>query len=168
MTVPEVLSLFETTKDQRAIFVRSVVEAIENRQVNPLKIHLQLKAIEDIIASLTSTDEKKNKNIEYAKKYKKYLLEEADKNGKDFEYHNAKFSVGEVGTKYDYSKCGDAELLDLYRQAEELKTKIAQREKFLQNIPDEGCLFINESTGEAMTLYKPVKTSTTSVKVTLK
>jgi hypothetical protein len=166
MTSTGLLSLFETNKKQRSIFVADIVEKIENGLSDPLKVHLQIKAMEDIIFQLTSTDEKKNKSIESAKKYKTYLLDAAKKySSKDFEFLNAKFSIKETGTKYDFSKCGDTDLEELLKQFEELKSKIDAKQSMLKKIPSQGIDMAMEGTGEIVRVYPPSKSSTTSVQV---
>lgn len=168
LTATSILALFETNAIERVSFVEKTVEAIESGEVSVLKIHLQIKAMEDIITSLTSLDEKKNKNVLFAKRYRKELLNEADTYGKKFDLFNAKFSVGETGTKYDYSICGDDKLINLLSELDQLKAKVDARQKFLQNIPEKGITELDEETGEAITIYRPKKTSTTAVSVSLK
>jgi hypothetical protein len=150
-----VLSLLETTKEQRESFVRSIVSALDEGQVDPLKIHLQVKNTEDLIKQITADE-----------KYREFLLNEAQKYGKSFEQYNAKFQVKETGTRYDYSGCNDAELRELERQAAEISERLKARQKFLQNIPASGIEVLQGD--ELVTVYPPIKTSTTSVTVTLK
>lgn len=164
LSTTSILALFETDKAQRKSFVDQVVESIEEGTVNPLEIQLQIKAMEDIINSLTCTDEKKNKNTELAKKYRALLLAEAEKNGKDFEFHNSKFKVQEVGTKYNYDKCDDAELVDLLAKQEEIKAKVEQRQKMLQSLPSDGMVCPKHGN----MIYPPAKSSTTAVTVSLR
>ncbi len=167
LPVKSILALFETTKDQRSLFIKSLLESIDNGEAEPLKVHLQLKAIEDIISQLTCLDEKKNKNVDFAKKYRKALLESAEKYGKKFELFNAEFSVKETGSRYDFSKCNDNDLLELYKQQEELKSKIKAKEDFLKTLPTEGLVKVDNQ-GEVYSIYPPSKSSTTSVTVTLR
>lgn len=163
------LSLFETTKEQRRSFIEQLVNAIENGDVSALKIHLQIKCLEDIITSLTSRDAKKNKgSIELANTYWKSLLDEGGKYGKEFELHNSKFTTKEVGIKYNYSVCNDVEYNDLMQEVQELSEKVKAREEYLKHIPAKGITTVNEETGEATTIYPPSKSSTTSISVTLK
>jgi hypothetical protein len=166
----EVLPLFETTKLQRQEFATSIIQRIENGEVNALEIHLQLKAMEDIITQLTSTDEKKNKNVEGAKKFRDMLME-AHKNfgsgAKTFEFHNAKFTQMEAGSKWHYENCEDPVLTELINQQEAIKGKVDERQKFLQNVPESGMPIITAD-GEAVTVFRPYKTSTTTISVTLK
>lgn len=168
LTPTEVLPLFETSKEDREIFIKNIVSAIEEGAIDPLKVHIQIKAMEDIIFGITSTDEKKNaRNVEFAKRYRSILLESAQKYGNSFDVHNAKFKVAEVGVKYDYSKCNDPVLDELYIQKKELDARVKEREKFLQNAPISGTTIVNDDTGEATTVFPPSKRSTTSVTVTL-
>lgn len=164
-----ILPLFDTTKEQRSQFVEQIVAAIEDGQFDPLKIHVQIKAMEDIITGLTSTDEKKNKrNIEFARKYKAIVLDASEKHGKSFQIHNSGFKITETGVKYNYSDCNDSIINDLYAEMESLKAAISERELFLKNAPISGVMIVDQETGETTTIYPPSKTSTTSVTITLK
>jgi len=166
LTAPSILSLFETNKEQRKSFVTDVVERLRNGEIDPLKVHLQVKAMEEIITTLTSTDEKKNKNFTLAIDYKNMLLRSAEQHGKKFQLHNAEFSIKEAGTVYDWSKCEDPELNELLAQEKALKEKIKAKQDFLKTVPASG---IEIRFGdELVTVYPPAKSSTTSVSVTLK
>jgi hypothetical protein len=168
-SAPSILSLFETNKQQRASFVEAVFEQLHEGAIDPLKIHLQIKAMEDIINSLTNADEKKNKEFGLlAKFYKKTLLEAAEKYGKKFQLHNAEFSIKEVGTKYDFSQCGDTVHQNLAKEAEAINLKLKAREDYLKVIPTEGVVVTDEESGETIKIYPPSKSSTTSVAVSLK
>lgn len=155
LTAVGVLSLLETTKEQRESFVRSIVSALDEGTADPLKVHLQVKNTEDLIKQITSDE-----------KYREFLLNEAGKYGKTFDRFNAKFSVKETGTRYDYSVCGDSEIVQLQEEADKLAEKIKARQKFLQSLPPSGVEVLQGD--ELVTLYPPAKTSTTSVTVTLK
>jgi len=163
------LALFETNKKERSDFIRQTIEQIENGEVDALQVHLQVKAMESIIEGLTSRDVKKNKdNIEFANRYNSALMDAADKHGKKFDLHNASFSVGEVGTSYNYDGCNDETYLNLLSEFETAKSKLDERKKFLQNLPDAGMEYLNRETGELERMFKPIKTSTTALKVSLK
>lgn len=151
----QVLSLFDLNKEQRAELVQQTIERIANGELNPLKAHLQVKAMEDIIDQITKD-----------KLYRDMLLDEANKYGKTFEYGNAKFTTKETGVRYMYDQCNDPVLAELYAANDELLEKIKARQKFLQTVPAEG---MDVRVGdELVTVYPPAKTSTTSVTVTLK
>jgi hypothetical protein len=153
----EMLSLFQTTKEQRVNFVDEIIGRIEQGELDPLKIHLQIKSMEEMIGNLTS-----NSN------YKTYLLDAAATNGKAFDYQNAKFSIREVGVKYDYSLCNEPKHSHLKLIADSANEQLKTFEKFLQAVPSSGVNQVDLITGEAYTIYPPSKSSTTSVAVTLK
>jgi len=156
LSTANILSLFETTKAERASFVSDVVTRLNEGVADAIKVHLQVKAMEDVVKSLNDN-----------KEYKALVLDAAEKNGKKFTYQNAEFSIKEVGTKYDYSNCGDTILSADQAQLDELSEKVKSRQKFLQMIDVAGLDIITED-GEAVKVYPPSKTSTTSVAVSLK
>lgn len=170
LTATSIIALFDTNKEQRRSFITNLIEDLDNGKVDPLKIHYQVKCIEKIIDELTNTDEKKNKDgFGIAKRYKALVLDAAEKFGsKEFEFCNSKIKIGEVGSKYDYSQCGDVELADWNIKAAEIKAKIDARQKLLQSVPQKGMMITNEETGETFNVFPPSKSSTTSVIVTLK
>jgi hypothetical protein len=90
----ELQQIFETTKEQRVEFTHQLIERLNNGELDPLKTHLQVKALEDMLETLKAS-----------KDYKDAVLNAAVQNGKEFEYMSAKFNIREVGVKYDYSKC---------------------------------------------------------------
>ena len=149
------LSLFETSKGERYAFAQGVVNNAKEGLINPLKLHLQVKCLEDLIKQITSNPD-----------YKELTLDEAYKFGKTFEQYNAKFEIKEMGVKYDFSICGDPIMNDLLEQQAALDMQIKERQKFLKTIPAAGLQTLIED--EVVTLYPPVKTSTTSISVNLK
>lgn len=149
------LSLFETSKSERQTFAQSVINSAKEGLINPLKLHLQVKCLEDLIKQITQSPE-----------YKDLTLEEAYKYGKSFEQYNAKFEIKEMGVKYDYSQCGDPIITDLLQQQSDLETKIKERQSLLKAIPITGQeILIGD---EVVTVYPPIKTSTTSISINLK
>ena len=156
ITTQGILSLFETTKQERNTFTADVMERIENGTADPVKVHLQLKCMEEIVKSLTSNES-----------YKTHLIDAAEKNGKKFMAFNAEFSVKEMGTRYDYSKCGDADLLAMLESIETITAAVKERQEYLKKIPAAGVQQI-DANGEVITLFPPSKTSTTTVAVSLK
>lgn len=120
---------------------------------NPLDVELKLKAMEETIKQLRADED-----------IRAFVLNEAEKHGKSFEWRGAKMSVREVGVKYDWASSGDSEWAILDAQIKELTEKKKAREKFLQSIPDGGT--VNPDTAEVV--YRPAKTSTTSIAVTLR
>jgi len=156
LTTQGILSLFQTTKAERSTFIADVMERIENGTADAIKVHLQLKAMEEIVKSLTTNES-----------YKTHLIDAAEKNGKKFVAFNAEFSIKEMGQRYDFTYCGDNELLEFYTQQDKLKYLIKEREDFLKKVPVSGMQKVTDN-GEVITLFPPSKTSTTTVAVTLK
>jgi hypothetical protein len=150
ITTQGILSLFETTKAERATFTSNVLERIEEGQADPIRVHLQLKAMEEIVKTLNTNE-----------RYKELLLDAAQKSGKKFMAFNAEFQVKEMGQRYDFTYCGDDELLEFYSHQEKLKYLIKEREEFLKKVPVTGMQKVTES-GEVITLFPPSKTSTTT------
>jgi hypothetical protein len=73
----------------------------------------------------------------------------------------------EAGTKYNYSECNDPIYKRLLEKKAIIEAEVKSREKFLQAVPYKGMSINDEETGEAdITIYPPVKTSTSTVKVT--
>lgn len=167
MPATSVVALFETNKDQRGSFVMSVLDALDKGRIDPLKLHKQVKSMEQIVKMFTNKDDFPIT----AKEYSKRILEAAekqDKTGKQFEMYDAKWQIKEVGVKYDYSQCNDPLHVELSQQIERLTASLKEREKFLQTLPVKGMSFVDEETSEVSTIYPPSKTSTTSVSVTLR
>ena len=123
-------------------------------EINPLDFISQVSALEKLFADL-----KKDMLIKDA------VLEEAEKYGtKSFEKGSAKFTIAEVGTRYDYSVCDDQVWNDLDGQIKLLTERRKARESFLHGVT--GSVSIYDKNG--VQLLPPAKTSTTQVKVTLK
>lgn len=158
LTTTGILSLLETTKAQRATFVSDVIDKLKEGHANPLKVHLQVKCMEELV-----------KNIKDNKEYKDLLHEEAVKYGKSFEFGNAKFEVRNGASKLDYSTCNDPEYLTLATSFEELKTRLEERKEFLKTVPVKGLDVIDKDSGEFYKIYPPVKGASSDViAVTLK
>lgn len=151
------LSLFDTTKAERQEFINDVLVKLDEGNLDPLKVHLQVKSMESIIEGLTKSET-----------YKSFVLDAAQKHGsKTFEFGNASIQIKEAGTKYDYSQCGDVVYDKMKAEANELNEKVKAREKFLQTI-NGFITVLDPETGQVLCLYPPSKSSSTTVSVTLK
>ena len=156
LSTTSILSLFQTSKAERQSFINDVVSRIESGDVDAIKVHSQVKKMEEIVKGLNDN-----------KVYKSYLLDAAEKNGKKFNAYDAEWTIKEVGVKYCYDQCNDPEVDSIQKTIDELSEKLKARQKFLQLLPVEGIDIIT-SDGEAIKIYPPSKSSTTSVAVTLK
>lgn len=149
------LSLFETTKVERQSFSEAIVSNLMEGLADPLKVHLQVKCMEDLIKQITSNPV-----------YRDMLVTEAAKYGKSFEHHNAKFEIKEVGVKHNYENCGDPIIKELEDRQASIENELKERQKFLKSIPESGMeILIGD---ELVKVYPPTKTSTTSVNINLK
>ena len=154
-TALQTLSILPSNKEQVKTFSRMLKDEILAADHDPLKILVQLKVIEKVIADILKDEE-----IEYHF-LKEFLLYE---NEKIIEVNGAKLSQSETGVRYKYEDCGDPEWFDLNDQIEKLTEKRKEREKFLQNIPYES-QFVDPKSGVFIT--RPPKVSKTKVKVQL-
>lgn len=135
LTPTSILSLLDTTKEQRKLFVDQVVETITSGTHSPLKTKLQVKCMEEVCKAI-------NEN----KDFKEAVLQDAINHGKSYEFHNAKVDVRSAAGKYDYS--ADVEWASL-------KAQITAREKYLKSLPPEGIQRVTTD-GEVVTDYPPV------------
>ena len=153
----ELIKFNHTTKEERTQVVREIFQELLEGRINPMELHIRMKCLEEVVKQLTSMPA-----------YKAIVLDDAEKHGKSFQYHNAKVDIREVGVKYDYSVCGNGALAELYEQQERLSAVIKEHETYHKALPISGVKVVFEATGEVETHYPPAKTSTTSVAVTLK
>lgn len=119
------------------------------------------------VADLISKMEFFFKELKSKKEYIDYLRSEVEKFGKVHTTSTGtKIELAEVGTKYDYSNCGDTTLMVLENELKTLEEKIKARQEFLKSLPYGGLEILQGD--EIVLLRPPLKTSTSSVKVTLK
>lgn len=128
--------------------VISLVENIKAGNINPLDAYTRMKALEKFIED--SKDQIRLWVIDEAMKYPKGT----------FEYNGCELNIQETGTRYDYAGTGDPEYL-------RLKEAIKKREAFLKAVSKPETITDHE-TGEIVTINPPIKTSTTSVAVTIR
>ena len=153
----ELIKFNHTTKEERTQVVREIFQELLEGRINPMELHIRMKCLEEVVKQLTSMPA-----------YKAIVLDDAEKHGKSFQYHNAKVDIREVGVKYDYSVCGNSKLAELYERQNALNDAIKELEMYHKALPTIGVSVVYETTGEVETHYPPAKTSTTSVAVTLK
>lgn len=151
----ELLTLMASTATQIDVFSDGVIESVKGGEINPLTVLIQLRAMEQA-----------SKRI--LKEIAPELLNEADKYpGRDFEYAGNKVTKAEHGTKYDYSNTGDPVRQRLFMAAEEANYNLKERENFLKALT-KPMTFVDEETGEAVTIKPPTKTSTSGLNVSIR
>lgn len=155
ITTSSLVSLFDTTKEERISFVQDLVNRVTDGHLDPIKAHYSLKCMEEIL-----------KNILNDKNYKDCVLTEAEKHGKKFQYKNSELQIKEAGVKYDYSHCNHHLLLQLQNQVDALNDQIKAYQDLLKKVPADGMEIVIED--EVVRVYPPAKSSTTTLTVTLK
>lgn len=142
------------TKERVNNIVQNTLDQLQIGTLSALDIKLRLKFFENIVKEFGKTS------------LDKFAREEAEKYGAKFDLKGAKIELAETGSKYDYSKCNDTVYNDLITEQTILDGKVKDRETFLKAIKDK-LTIVNEDSGEITEIYPPVKSSTSSIKVTL-
>ena len=153
-TAVSTLSTFNTSKEGIKRYVDQVVGEIKNGVMNPLLAHLYIKSMEKSLEGISA-------------QIKEDVINEAYKYEKSFDFHGARIEQAELGTKYDFTNCNDVVWNDLNKKITELTEKKKEREAMLKTVKDTMTL-VDESTGETWKVNPAIKTSTTSIKVTIK
>lgn len=152
MTPTSLLAIMPNKKEEIKTFSEMLLTQIKNGEIDPLKIHVQLKAIESVI-----------KKVNESEQYKDAIRNESEKHGKSFSMYGAKIDLAEVGTKYDYSNCNHLEYFDICQEIERLEGKKKVIETLLKAIKETTGMVIY---GEVRDVNPPVKSSTSSIKIT--
>lgn len=153
MEAISVINALPSNKEEVSDFFERVKSNVLANGDNPFKFAVQLKALEVLIDRLRKDNEIQD-----------WIIEEANKEGKGFEFLGNKIEVKEAGVKYDYSVCGDDEWNRLASELVAIGEEKKEREKFLKVLPIGGVA--DPETGNM--IYPPMKTSSTSLFVTLK
>lgn len=147
------LSYLPSSKIQCADFVAKLIESVESGNENPLKLAIQMNALEK---SLKTVKEAIKDHIN---------KEAATYSTKTFDAYGAKVTVAELGVKYDFSNCNDPEWNIIAGEIEELEERLKKRETFLKTI--QGKLNMVDDDGVGHTILPPIKSSTTGIKIEL-
>lgn len=121
------------------------------------------------IAEMISKMELFIKEVKANPKYVDYIRDEVIKFGREGvkTASGTKIECAEVGTKYNYESCGDVKWQLLNHQVYSATNSLKQREEFLKSIPAGGVDVLDDVSGEVYHIDPPIKTSTSSYKVTI-
>jgi len=108
------------SKTEIAAYVSQVKEQILGGYIDGCETAIMLKSLEDTIKALRGDED-----------IKRFIMQEAEKYGKSFEFKGAKFSISGRKT-FDF--VDDSEWFILNTQIEELKAKQKERETFLKAV----------------------------------
>ena len=129
------------------------VSAVVNGDIDPIKAHINVSRMEAAIKLYKDNEE-----------VRRITLDELAKYGKTTTFGDCKLEEAETGVRYDYSRCGDSKLAELYDRMEKLKAEIKSREDMLKSLqPGEA---VDPNTGEFM--YPPARSSKTTIRTTFK
>lgn len=152
-TASSYMKLLPSSLSEATSFAEKLINEIDNGIINPLDLLVNIKAIE--------------KSFELVKEtLMQNALDEANKYEKSFEFKGTKIERVEVGTKYDYSNCNDFKLAKIADNLNHYSEQKKQRENMLKTLKSK-LVEIDEETGDINEIYPPIKTSTTSLKVTM-
>lgn len=147
--------MLPTTQTQIDVFSDQVIESVRQGEANPIEVLVIMKAFE-----------KAQERI--LKEIREHFVNEASKYPENaFDFNGAKIEKAEVGTKYNYSICNDPIYKRRLEISEQAKEQLKEREDFLKSLK-EPLKYIDEDTGEVIRIIPPLKTSTTSLKVSIK
>lgn len=147
------LKLGPTTKEEIKSFANGVIRSVKDGEVSAMDVHVTLKKL--IAAAEIISDAIKANVMKEVELYSE----------KEFEYDGAKIEKAEVGTKYDYSVCGSTDWERFNSDEQTASSRRKEVEAFLKTLKEPVSVADTQS-GEI--LRPPVKTSTSSIKVTLK
>ena len=133
----------------------ALLHDIDEGHMHPLQVAAQFKFMEDIISNVKE-------------ELRQRVVAEQTKHGKEvMSYQGASFDIREAGIKYDYSQCQCSIWNDLDSQIQNLIEQRKEREAFLKTLK-QSLLYIDESTGEMITLYPAQRKSTTTYSISWK
>ena len=142
------------SKEQVASFSDQLIRQLDAGEIEPLKFKVFLKCLEQVMDNIKPVLDE-------------MARDEAERYGeKEFTLMGAKVRLSEVGTRYDYSSCGDSTHEYLSAQAKNASLTLKDREKYLQSLKSPMTI-VNEVTGEIETISPPVKISKSSITITI-
>ena len=125
-----------------------------NGDINPIEAVAKAKSIIEALSTFINDD-----------RIKDCTMSEIEKNGKEISWNGAKFTIKEVGVKYDYTDCADPIYDDLVQQKQLLDKKIKVREGFLKSI-SERTTIVDDETGEVSTIIPPIRMASQGYSIT--
>jgi len=154
MDTISIMNQFPITKESMERFFNQTKDLILSGERNPLELAVVLKAIEETISKLRKDEEIENSIQKEFEKHSK----------KTVEIYGAKMTLKETGVRYDYSN--SLVWSKLAETKTEAENKVKEHEAFLKTLKDK-TIIVDETSGETIELWPPVKTSSTKVTVSL-
>lgn len=149
------LRLFASTQTQIDVFSDSIIHAVKQGEANPLDVLIQIRALQKV-------------SDRVLKEINDNLLTEAGKYSESsFDFMGAKVEKAELGTKYDYSVCGDPIHERLVYRSDMASEKVKEREMFLKALK-EPITIVDDESGEVCRISPPIKKSTSGLKISIR
>jgi hypothetical protein len=149
------IRMLANTQTSIDVMSDQLIEAVKNGEASALELMVFLNAFEKVTERVK-------------KEIKENVMNEADKyHERTFEIMGNKFEKSELGTKYDYSACGDLIYHRLLGVSTEASKQVKERENFLKALKHSITL-VDEESGEVYTVTPPLKTSTSGIKITIR
>lgn len=155
--VSGLVALFPQTKSEIKLFAENMVESVLNGYNDPLKVKVQIAAMQKTLEEIEKNEEFKAAVMATAMHYQPSELKNL---------FNSTITIKEAGVKYDYLACKHAEYERICSEIDNLTTRKKSFEKYLQTIQEE-TLYIDPMTGEEITLIPAPKSSTTTIAITI-
>ncbi len=144
------------SKEEQAVLSSAMINSVLDGEIEAIKAVIQAKSL---LETLTIFLKDKGVND--------LVLREVEKYGKQTSKDGATIAIKEVGSKWNYSECGDPIYNRLSSQKAEIEEKLKERESLLKSTR-EPRTEVDEETGEVYTVNPPSKSSTTSYAITFK
>ena len=149
------LYLLANTQSQIDKFSDDLIQSVKEGEEDALKVLIYLKAMDKV-------SERVQKEI------RENTLTAADKfPGTSFEFLGNKIEKAENGIKYDYLGTGDPVYRRLFDIQESAQEQVKEREAFLKALKAP-LTFVDDDSGEVVTIHPPNKKSTTGLKITIR
>lgn len=133
--------------------VEKAIQAVVDGEIDPITAHINVSRMEAAIKAY-----KDNAQV------RAITLNELGKYGKRQAFGDCTLEMKEGGVKYDFSQCGDSQLMEMYATRDALLADIKDREAMLKALPLSGVAL--PDTGEVV--YPPAKSSKTIITTTFK
>lgn len=142
------------SKEEQAVLSSAMINSVLDGEIDPIKAVVQAKSLVETLTLFL-----KDKGVN------ELVLREVEKYGKQTSKDGATIAIKEVGSKWDYSECGDPIYNSLSAKKAEIEEKLKEREALLK-ATREPRTEVDEETGEVYTVNPPSKSSTTSYTIT--
>jgi hypothetical protein len=160
----------DISKKGSFIAANNIYNSIMEGHSSAIQVAEMFKFVEETSKQLKEISDSKGKNT-FVDLVREEIISNSD-NGKSVttKYGN-KFELMEAGSKFYFDACGDPIWVELNTRLERLKNQLKERESFLKGLSGATTLNItNPETGEVhenVTLYPPIKSSTSTYKQTI-